>query len=79
MTGPVRDLFKRATLRTGEPAPEGRPECWRDRESDNGKACALTYTPKMQQDLLKRSPGCAGCWAGINSAALYYQYKGCKL
>lgn len=72
MTGPLRDLWHRPTA---QPAASGRPACWRDREHDDGQCCALCYTPQMQQGLLRRSPGCAGCWAGINAAALYYAYR----
>ncbi len=75
MTAPVRDLFTRPTLRTAMPATDGKPHCWRDRDHDDGNACALAYTPNMHEDLLSRSPGCAGCWAGINAAVLYYQYR----
>lgn len=74
MTGPARSLLTRSTLRTGHPVPAGRPDCWRDHAADDGAACALCYTISMQQDLLSKSPGCCGCWAGVNAAALYYQF-----
>lgn len=79
MTGPVRDMFTRPSLPTAQPSSEGRPVCWRDLSHDDGNACALCYTADMQQDLLSRSPGCEGCWAGINAAVLYYTYKGRRL
>ncbi len=75
MTGPVRELLTVSTLRTAQPVPKGRPPCWRARDHDDGNACALAYTPKMQEDLIAKSPGCEACWAGVNAAALYYQYK----
>jgi hypothetical protein len=75
MTGPARELLMEPTLRTGQPTPKGRPVCWRPRECDDNAACALAYTPRMQADLLQKSPGCEGCFAGINAAALYYQFR----
>ena len=75
MTGPARALLTRSSMQTGQPVSEGRPSCWRDLAHDDGRACALAYTPNMQESLISRSPGCAGCWAGINAAVLYYMFR----
>jgi hypothetical protein len=75
VTGPARDLLTRSGLRTAQPQAAGRPPCWRDLAHDDGQSCALCYTADMQQGLLHKSPGCEGCWAGINAAALYYTYR----
>lgn len=75
MTGPARDPFARTGRPTAQPVSEGVPSCWRGRDDDDGAACALAYTPEMQQHLLSRSSGCEGCWAGVNAAWHYYSLK----
>lgn len=67
MTGPYR-----LTRSTGQPSATGIPLCYRADGDDDGAACALCYSPDMQQKLLREFPTCTGCVAGQWAAKLFY-------
>jgi hypothetical protein len=57
---------------TGMRTATERPACYR--VVDDGHACAACATPDAQQDLLRVSPGCERCQAGVRAAWLYWTY-----
>jgi hypothetical protein len=67
MTGPYR-----LTRPTAQPSSTGIPGCYRTDADDDGAACALCYSPDMQQTLLREFPTCTSCRAGQWAAKIYY-------